>query len=396
MLKTISYRITFLCIAAFLVWGCVEQYDVTFDRSVNILSVEGNLTDTDSSIIKLSFSGNSPLDFQFKFIENATVSVLENGREIPYEHRKRGIYMPVLKSFRGKQGRVYQLKIKLMNGSVYESTPDTMLKTIEINKIYDEYDSEKANKGSIDDPYSNKEKIRVYVDLPKTNNRKSYYFYKWTHFVSAYSCGDCERGRYIRAIPSDCSSFGVDCAVYDPIFHPYFFRYYPCSGNCWLYLSSRSFRSYTDFYVTTPEARRVLAAEIPFNNTSKYFIVLDQFSVSREAYLYYQLLEQTSKNSGSLFDPLPVALVGNVYNPRDATEKVIGFFTVAGVLKKGHPIFKSKFPSIPNSRELEIDNPFPTPNGPPPKKDMFGCFPPYFECKNTDIRTNIKPVDWDE
>ncbi|MGV3541125.1 MAG: DUF4249 domain-containing protein [Rufibacter sp.] len=66
----------------------------------------------------------------------------------------------------------------------------------------------------------------------------------------------------------------------------------------------------------------------------KYSILVRQYAISKEAYQYYETLKKNTENIGSLFDPLPTQLTGNIKNINDAGEPVIGFITVSSVDEK--------------------------------------------------------------
>ncbi len=57
----------------------------------------------------------------------------------------------------------------------------------------------------------------------------------------------------------------------------------------------------------------------------RYSILVKQYALSPEEYLYYETLQKNTENIGSLFDPLPTQLTGNIHAVTDASEPVIGF-----------------------------------------------------------------------
>lgn len=57
----------------------------------------------------------------------------------------------------------------------------------------------------------------------------------------------------------------------------------------------------------------------------RYSILVKQYALSQEEYVYYELLRKNTENIGTLFDPLPTQLTGNVRCVTDAAEPVIGF-----------------------------------------------------------------------
>ncbi|WP_460880071.1 DUF4249 family protein [Pontibacter rugosus] len=81
---------------------------------------------------------------------------------------------------------------------------------------------------------------------------------------------------------------------------------------------------------------------IPFNRYLgvKNKLKIYQYSITSEAYDFFRILEQQKESTGTVFDPPPAEVKGNVFNVSDNEEKVIGFFDVAGVSTKEVVILK--------------------------------------------------------
>lgn len=58
---------------------------------------------------------------------------------------------------------------------------------------------------------------------------------------------------------------------------------------------------------------------------NRYSILVKQYALSRQEYQYWELLEKNTENIGTLFDPLPSQLTGNVRSLADEAEPVIGY-----------------------------------------------------------------------
>jgi len=66
----------------------------------------------------------------------------------------------------------------------------------------------------------------------------------------------------------------------------------------------------------------------------KYSILVKQYALSREAFEYWTDLAKTTQGTGSLFDPLPSQVTGNIKNVNDAQELVFGYFSAVTEQKK--------------------------------------------------------------
>jgi hypothetical protein len=64
---------------------------------------------------------------------------------------------------------------------------------------------------------------------------------------------------------------------------------------------------------------------------TKYSILVDQRAISQDEFNYLSLLKKNTENLGTLFDPLPSAIHGNLHCTTNPSELVIGYFGAGGV-----------------------------------------------------------------
>jgi hypothetical protein len=63
---------------------------------------------------------------------------------------------------------------------------------------------------------------------------------------------------------------------------------------------------------------------------ARYSLLVKQFAISKAYYEYLRQLEEINQTTGSLFDPIPNEVIGNVH-PSDGRDiPVLGYFHVAG------------------------------------------------------------------
>ncbi len=62
---------------------------------------------------------------------------------------------------------------------------------------------------------------------------------------------------------------------------------------------------------------------------SRHYFMVNQLSITKEAYTYWQNVREVVNNSGSVFDSPPAAIRGNVSNLNDPKEVVLGFLEIA-------------------------------------------------------------------
>jgi hypothetical protein len=77
---------------------------------------------------------------------------------------------------------------------------------------------------------------------------------------------------------------------------------------------------------------------------TEYSIQVNQYALSGDAYNFWNNLKQNSENLGSIFDPLPSEVPGNIHNANNATEPVIGYVGVCAVQTKRVFIYSQQLP----------------------------------------------------
>ncbi|QMU30081.1 DUF4249 domain-containing protein [Adhaeribacter radiodurans] len=76
----------------------------------------------------------------------------------------------------------------------------------------------------------------------------------------------------------------------------------------------------------------------------RYSILVKQYALSQEEYAYYEALRKNTENIGSLFDPLPTQLTGNIHCVTNASEPVIGFIGAHSETQKRIFVDKEELP----------------------------------------------------
>ncbi|RZJ79483.1 MAG: DUF4249 domain-containing protein [Flavobacterium sp.] len=86
--------------------------------------------------------------------------------------------------------------------------------------------------------------------------------------------------------------------------------------------------------------------------TERYSILVKQYTLTREAFEFWQNLKKNTETLGSVFDVQPSQLTGNIRSQDNAKEPVIGFVSVGNVETKRVYIEKKDVPDY----KLAIDN----------------------------------------
>lgn len=76
----------------------------------------------------------------------------------------------------------------------------------------------------------------------------------------------------------------------------------------------------------------------------RYSVLVEQYTLSKEAYNYYTLLKKNTQSLGSIFDAQPSELKGNIHCVSDPSENVIGYLTACAEQQARIFIDKSQVP----------------------------------------------------
>ncbi len=284
--------------------SCIDEIKLNVDTEQRSLVVDGFVTDSLGDFqLKLSQSsvigiGNDNI---LDPIPNATVALMDtDGETYPYVEsiESPGIYE--LFNFKAERGKSYFVDIVLPDGKHYQSTPAELRSSSKIDNI--SYDV-------------NEETFRDNAGELVTEN-----------IISA-------------KIATDFS----DAAV------PPFLRWrvsgqYQVQENFPMALNPK--RCYVSVNLDINDIRIFDATQVNGNELFEQVIAeaaydfrfgeqfcfhVSQFSISEEEYNYWRNIKEIIDIDGSLFDPPPGTVVGNIRNVDDPDDVAVGYFSVASI-----------------------------------------------------------------
>jgi hypothetical protein len=296
-------RISQLLLLSFLliVSGCIVQFIPETTEDQNLLVVEGLITDQDApNIIRISTSLPLGGKSAAKPLSGSIVSVTDDlGNDTRLSETIAGTYVTP-PSFRGATGRSYTLHIKTSNSSgyrSYESLPMQMRPVPPIDSIYYE-------KTEIPSPYpdgQNANGAQIYLNTHDPQNNCK--FYRW-EFEETWE-----------------------------------FRlpYMTPNNTCWI--SSNSDKINIKNTSSFAEDRII---RFPINFVSnmtdrlrvKYSILVNQYSLNEDEYLYWEKLQNIAEQVGGLYDITPASVPTNIWCVENPNEKVLGYFSVSASASK--------------------------------------------------------------
>jgi hypothetical protein len=304
----------FFPLAALFFFSCIRQVNVPVRNVPPILVVEGWITtDPPPYAINLSYSAmftntyQAGQDSNQQFITDAQVTLEDDlGDSTPCFRSINGTYLSADSNFIGTVGRTYTLKIYLSNGKTYLSKPEKIAPVPPIDSVTEVYDSS----------YIAGVRPTQFIVSVNTHDPSGVQnFYRWT--ASGY-------------IPR--KSWGDPCSIGSPACtNPFMCT---CFALCEQFLAEDQINVLSDQYIDGHEITQQPVFFSPVYWTGVHYIEIKQYSISQEAYLFWQQYLAQTDRTGSILDPLPAPLIGNIYNQADSTDIALGLFSASAAITK--------------------------------------------------------------
>jgi Domain of unknown function (DUF4249) len=286
---------------------CVEPYNIQSVSYDNLMVIDGFIS-ADVKQHKVAISRTSKIN-EKKFIAEtgAQVSIKDgSGAIILLKEESPGIYLTA--PLAGIIGNTYKLQVTTQNGKQYASEKVQLKNAPEIKNIYATYSSDLAiGEGTGG--------IQIFLDSEDPTNQTNYY--RW-EFKETYEIKTPYPSSYIW-----------------PGGNELIFRDVPVD-RCWSNDSSKSILIKSTKGLAASKVTAQLIQTIPGyspNMRIRYSILVKQFALSQNAYLYWKALKDVNESQGTLYDRQPGTVRGNVTSLSDK-EVVVGYFDAGAVTEK--------------------------------------------------------------
>ncbi|MFH0759216.1 MAG: DUF4249 domain-containing protein [Bacteroidota bacterium] len=287
-----------LALLGMLSRSCVEPYYPDIEAYENLLVVDGLLTNgQDPCLVRLSRT--SAYDgFQNVPVTEAVVAILDDlGTVFSLEEGLPGQYLTDPARFTGVPGRSYQIHIVLSDGSAYESDFMLLRDVPPVEALEARYERrEMEESGTYCDG------IQIYLNTSDPSRLTRYYRWEWEE-------------TWEFTVPMQAPEKAE------------LFR-------CWKSGSSRSIMIGTSEQLTED---RIIDFPLHYVEAGSnrlrilYSLLVRQYAESPAAYDFWKMQKDMSERGGTLFDPIPAAIPGNIYSLSDPDEMVLGLFDASGV-----------------------------------------------------------------
>lgn len=303
-------------ILLFFICSCIEEFTPKITGNEHLLIVDGGITSMPGPYaVKLSFSNGiqdiiaDPATGAEVFIEDRT------GGSEKLSEGSPGIYKTSAGGIRGEEGKEYRIIIKL-NDEQYESDWMLLKECPPVDSLYWQRERHPGINNDFDG-------IQIYIDTHDPFNKTRYY--RWEYSED-----------WMFSVPVSSS--------WNPSFC------YAHNSSAGIIIGSTE-KFQTDRLVKQPVTY--------LDNTStrltfRYRIILIQHAITQEEFRYWESLEELNENLGTLFDPIPASIHGNIRKINDPDASVLGFFTCSSVRTDTLYVDASEFVQDP----IYFDSPY--------------------------------------
>ena len=307
-------NIILLLLMIFLM-SCEERYIPELDGNyLNVLVVDGRITNAEPPYtVKLSLSSDVEGP-QYITLSGYEVKIMDNLGNIEIlSEPEAGTYVTSPDGIQGVIGREYKIILKSPDGKTYESNFEKIKDPVGIESVYTELEYEQIEEY----PY-NIPGYQFYIDTQIAQTDSTWLLwsldetYKFeSDYLIYFTYGS--DGILRNFLNTDSLK---TCWISEKV--------YPFFVESTSSLTEPQFIQYPLHFVST-ETRRL---------SIRYSIMVNQYTISEEAYTFWNGVKEQNAGSGELYYSQPYQLSGNVHNANDQDELVLGYFMVAGVAQK--------------------------------------------------------------
>ena len=295
------------CLLLSTLLSCIDPVELPIRQTERRLVVDGLVTDeAPPYIIKLTYSGNlsRSLLIPDELVINGAVATLEdnlgNQARLAQDPLNPAFYWMRDDRLRGVPGRAYTLRVTLPDGSRYASRSEVLAPVPPIERLYGEYREADPNTMLFSTFL-----VRLDTRDPPTLGN----FYRWQAmcYMPVWAYND-PLGYYNR-------SQGAGEGAYAPFYGP---------------LTN----VLSDQLINGNRVSGRLVLTPPLVALGPQYVEVRQYSLSREAYQYWVLYEEQLSRTGTIFDPQPASIEGNVRAVADTNKRALGYFGASAVSRQ--------------------------------------------------------------
>jgi len=285
----------------------------------------------------------------------------------------KGVYETSRDGLRGVIGRVYKIKLELLDGRIYESIPDTLPAPGRINDLFLNFKAE-----AVEDATKYGYDVIVNSSGSEDGNARFMWKYKGTFKALTHPEFNNKACFYLNGKCNFAPSCSGMLNIAPPGQPPVFERIAPCTCCvCW-YDRFNSIPVLSDIrFLEKGDFPNLKVTYIPIDQwilRDKIHIQVDQFSLTHQAYTFWQAVLSQKNAINSLFQPVSGKIPSHFIQTSGDPSPINGIFYATSISSKSDFI-----------RPIDVPNPNFIPEGLESNDSCLKLFP---------YATTVKPDFW--
>lgn len=337
--------------------SCVDRINIDVGNSPYYpVVIDGHISDLPGPYtIKVSKAFDIESKLFLKTDVNVKSMVLSDnqGTSEPLTRINQGVYQTNPNGIRGTIGRVYQIKIELLDGRVYESKPDTLLHSGSVDSIQYRYKEEKNNDGGTNYGFD------VHFNSSSGARKNFHFLYQ---FIGTYKVDTnpelydtlCVEARCPKPLP--CSGYVLNRSTGS------LEKRAPCECcTCWVNFFNEGLIISDNQLLQNGSLRTIKAGYVPIDQwTFKYrmHVEVRQKSLSQQSFAFWKSVNEQMKAGNSLFLPITGKIPSNFTQISGPPGSIEGIFFATSISSKSVFINRE---DVPNQATIPVQE-FPLKN----------------------------------
>ena len=299
MIKLKSLRAVLFVALLGQILGCKEAFDPSLETpTINFLVVEGFINTKGVTIIQLTRTQKLAEASTIKNELKATVQI-ENDNNLVVGLTESGLGIYKSEALNLPSDRKYRLRIKTAAGKEYLSEFTLVKTTPKLTLTWDQ----------------SSDGVRIYASTADPNNQTLFYKYD---FEETWAQQSIALSEYVATVNPVNQNIGVsERNPPDQI----------SALICWTSTLSNNILITSTKSLSSDVVDKLPVMFIP-NGSEKldrrYSILVKQYALTNEAYDFFAQMKKNTELLGSVFDPLPSTVRGNIKCVTDPSEPVVG------------------------------------------------------------------------
>jgi len=335
-------KVSFLSIMLIiLLAACVDRLYFDLDRPpAYTISVSGFVSDQPGPYrieITKAFDIESKDSIRVPVsVKNLELSDNFGGKELLSEVRN-GVYETKPKGIRGMVGRAYRITIELTDGRIYESVPDTLLPPGHIDDLFFDFKEEKVNTVT-------RYGYDIMVNSSAAEDGNIRVMWKFTGTFKAITTPEYANPLYTSCNPQPsgkCNFIPVCSGLVNigvPAQNFIFERQGPCECCiCWYNLFNPIPVLSDVRFIGKGKFPQIKVHHLPLDQwilREKIHVKVEQFSLSSQAYAFWQSVLSQKTAVNNLFQPVSGRIKSNFIQTRGAHSPIEGIFYASALSSK--------------------------------------------------------------